>query len=273
MKKKYIYLTLIILVLLIALGFIICSKTKKKEDTDINKIEHVISIRTGNKKIDAVTGSFCYKNACIDKIDFQDFEYDTIPTYYGNKLYIENLDGTIKSVRLFDYSLREPANGINVDFTNDFTNDYIVTPSVSGIFIFIIDASYEGKSIEYYFLADISKISGEEVNVELKIKENTLTNTGLTMIVTNKSDKDLSYGNPFGIEKSDAIYFRTLRPINEMAFNLPAFSLKKNETVELPINWEYGYGKLKGKYRIVKSFHYEENGEIINFIKYLEFEI
>ena len=231
--------------------------------------EHKISIRSNDKIIKSSTGSFCYKSGvCIDKIGFEDFDYDVINTYYGNKLYIDNLDGNIKSIRLYDYSIREYTD-INVEYTNE----YIVTPSVSGIYIFEINSSYEGKNIEYYFLANINEISGEGINVKMDIKENTLNSSGLTMVIKNLSDKDLSYGNPYTIEKYENGYYQTLVPINEVAFTLPAFSLKKNESVELNISWNYGYGKLKGKYRIVKNFDYHENDNIISFNKYLEFEI
>ena len=54
---------------------------------------------------------------------------------------------------------------------------------------------------------------------------------------------------------------------------MPSFGLNKGESKELNINWEYGYGKLKGKYRIVKEFSYKEKGDYISFNKYLEFEI
>ena len=231
--------------------------------------EHKISIRSNDKIIEAATGSFCYKSGmCIDKIDFEDFDYDTISSYYDNKLYIDNLEGNIKSIELFDYSVRKLTN-IKVDFTNE----YIITPNISGIYIFIINASYEEKNIEYYFLADISQISGEEINIKMQIKENTLTDKGLTMIIKNLSDKDLSYGNPYMIEKYENGYYRTLKPINEIAFTLPAFGLNKNDSAELKIDWEYGYGKLKGRYIIVKNFHYNKKDVIVSFNKYLEFEI
>lgn len=239
-----------------------------KVDTYVTA-EHKISIRSNDKIIEASTGSFCYKNgACIDKIDFQDFDYDIVNTYYGNKLYIDNLDGHIKSVELFNYSTRE-----FTDIKPEYTNEYIVTPSVSGPYIFVISAVYENKSINYYFLANISKTSGEEINVKLDIKDGTLTDKGLTMVISNKSNKNISYGNPFMIEKYENGYYKTLKPINEMAFTLPAYGLNKNDSVELNIDWARGYGKLKGKYRIVKSFHYNENDKSIDFVKYLEFEI
>ena len=231
--------------------------------------EHKINIRSNDKMITANTGGFCYKSgACIDKVDFQDFEYDSVMTYYGNKLYIDNLDGNINSVELFNYSIRE--------FTNikvDFTNEYIITPNVSGPYIFVIKASYEGKSIDYYFLSYISKTSGEDINLKMEIKENSLSNVGLTMIIKNLSNRDLQYGNPFSIEKYENGFWVTEPTINDLFFTMPAFSLNKGESKELNINWEYGYGKLKGKYRIVKDFSYKENDDHVKFLKYLEFEI
>ncbi len=267
MKKKILLILAILIVVII--GSIVFFKLRQSPDDDISKIEHRISIRSNDKIIEASTGSFCYKSGgCIDKIDFQDFEYDALSSYYGNKLYIDNLDGNINSIKLFNYSIRE-----FTDTKVEFTNEYIITPSVSGPYIFEVSAIYEGKSIHYYFLVEISKINGEEVNINIDIKDNTLTNKGLTMVISNKSDKDILYGNPFMIEKYENGYWKTLRPINELAFTLPAYELNKKDVVEQNIDWEYGYGKLKGKYRIAKRFHYHEKDEVISFYKYLEFEI
>ena len=231
--------------------------------------EHKISIKSNDKRIEAVTGSFCYKSgSCIDKVDFQDFKYDVIKSYYKNKLYIENLDGAIKGIKLFDYSSKK-----FTDTKVEFTDEYIVTPSISGPFIVKINAIYEGKSIEYYFMMNISKTSGDEVNLKITLKENTLSNVGLTMIVENLSDRDLEYGNPYSIEKYENGFWKNAPTINDLYFTMPAFGLNKGESKELSINWEYGYGKLKGKYRIVKDFSYKENDDYISFNKYLEFEI
>ena len=115
--------------------------------------EHVINIRSNDKIIKAETGSFCYKSGeCIDKIDFQDFNNDIISSYYENKLSIENLDGTIKSVELFDYQTKK-----YIDMTIKYSNDYIITPKINGIYIFKINADYEGKDISYYFMSEIRK--------------------------------------------------------------------------------------------------------------------
>lgn len=115
--------------------------------------EHVINIRSNDKIIKAETGSFCYKSGeCVDKIDFQDFNYDIISSYYENKLSIENLEGTIKSVELFDYQTKK-----YIDMTIKYSNDYIITPKINGIYIFKINADYEGKDISYYFMSEIRK--------------------------------------------------------------------------------------------------------------------
>ena len=115
--------------------------------------EHVINIRSNDKIIKAETGSFCYKSGeCVDKIDFQDFNYDIISSYYENKLSIENLDGMIKSVELFDYQTKK-----YIDMTIKYTNDYIITPKINGMYIFKINADYEGKDISYYFMSEIRK--------------------------------------------------------------------------------------------------------------------
>lgn len=269
MKKKSIFLIVGIVLVAMILGVVLYCNIKSDTELDISKIEHIISIRTNDKKIEASTGSFCYKNgSCIDKTRFQNFRYDVIKSNYNNKLYIENLDGTIKSIELFDYSSKT-----FIDTKVEFTNEYIITPSISGIFIFKINAIYEGKSIEYYFMTNISKTSGEEINLKIEIKENTLTNVGLTMIVENLSDRDLEYGNPYSIEKYEDGYWKSAPTINDLYFTMPAFGLNKGESKELNINWEYGYGKLKGKYRIVKEFSYKENDDYVSFNKYLEFEI
>ena len=115
--------------------------------------EHVINIRSNDKIIKAETGSFCYKSGeCVDKIDFQDFNYDIISSYYENKLSIENLDGMIKSVELFDYQTKK-----YIDMTIKYSNDYIITPKVNGMYIFKINADYEGKDISYYFMSEFRK--------------------------------------------------------------------------------------------------------------------
>lgn len=130
------------------------------------------------------------------------------------------------------------------------------------------------KNSKYKF--DVGKESNVQISqngVSLSIKDGTLKNTGATLILTNNSDKDFQYGNPYEIEiKKDGKWYKINVQLN---FTLPAFSLKANETKEFEIDWEYGYGKLaKGTYRIIKSIDYEkEEGNFETFNVATEFTI
>ena len=123
---------------------------------------------------------------------------------------------------------------------------------------------------------DIGKESNIEIvekGVSLTVKDNTLTETGATLILKNDSDVDVEYGNPYEMEiKKDGEWHK----INvELNFTLPAFILKSKETKELELNWENGYGKLaSGDYRIIKSIDVEKSdGTFDTFYVSAEFTI
>ena len=107
---------------------------------------------------------------------------------------------------------------------------------------------------------DIGEISDIEVStnndISMSIKEGTLTNKGATIIITNNSDKNFIYGNPYEIEiKKDGKWHKI---DVKLIFNEPAIILKSKESNEIKINWNDGYGKLaSGTYRIIKSVSYE----------------
>lgn len=123
---------------------------------------------------------------------------------------------------------------------------------------------------------DIGKESNIEIvekAVSLTVKENTLTETGATLILKNDSDVDVEYGNPYEMEiKKDGKWHK----INvELNFTLPAYVLKAKETKEWEFSWEEGYGKLaSGDYRIIKSIDVEqEDGTFDTFYVSAEFTI
>lgn len=110
-------------------------------------------------------------------------------------------------------------------------------------------------------------------DVGMSIKDGTLTNTGATLILSNNSDKDFSYGNPYEIEVKKNNEWHKINA--ELDFTLPAFILLSKETKEIEIDWKYGYGKLaKGTYRIIKGIDYEyEEGKYETFNVAVEFNI
>ena len=116
-----------------------------------------------------------------------------------------------------------------------------------------------GKSKNEFDIGNKSDIKITQNDVTMTIKEGTLTNKSATLVLTNNSDKNFEYGNPYEIEvKKDGEWHK----INvELYFTLPAFQLSAKESKEIELDWENGYGKLsEGTYRIIKEidFKYEE---------------
>ncbi len=139
--------------------------------------------------------------------------------------------------------------------------------------VFVIGLTGCGKTKNEFNIGDKSDIIISESDVTMSIKDGTLTNTGATIILTNNSNRDFQYGNPYEIEiKKDGEWHKINVKLN---FTLPSFGLKAKETKELKLNWENGYGKLaSGNYRIVKSIDYEsEKGKYESFNVTAEFNI
>ena len=89
--------------------------------------------------------------------------------------------------------------------------------------------------------------------VSIKIKEGTLTNTGATIIITDTTDKNYSYGEPYRIDKKENGKWKEApKVIDDAFFNRPAYHPDENNEIIRKINWEWIYGKLKpGTYRFV----------------------
>ena len=98
--------------------------------------------------------------------------------------------------------------------------------------------------------------------VSMSIKEGTLTNKGVTVIITDTSNRDNIYGTPYRIDKYiDGGYKKLDTIIEDYAWTMQGYSVDENKTLEFKVNWENLYGKLKkGKYRIVKDTSYAGEG-------------
>ena len=130
-----------------------------------------------------------------------------------------------------------------------------------------------GKSKNEFDIGNKSDIKVSQKDVIMTIKDGTLTNKSATLVLTNISDKNFYYGNPYEIEiKKDGEWHK----INvELYFDMPAFQLSSKESKEIELDWENGYGKLaKGTYRIIKGIDYEyEEGKYETFNVAVEFNI
>lgn len=108
-------------------------------------------------------------------------------------------------------------------------------------------------------LGSKSKLDIKDDQVSMKVKEDTLTSSSATFIITNHTDGSFSYGEPYHLEKKVDGTWYILEPDEELNFILPAYQLDAHLSIEKNYNWEYGYGKLdKGDYRLVISVFNEK---------------
>ena len=147
----------------------------------------------------------------------------------------------------------------------------IFTILMCGVMVFVMTGC--GKQKNELDIGNKSNIKISQNDVIMTIKEGTLTNKSATLVLTNNSDKNFQYGNPYEIEiKKDGEWHK----INvELNFDIPAFQLPSKESKEIELNWENGYGNLAtGTYRIIKGIDYEyEEGKYKSFNIAVEFTI
>lgn len=118
-----------------------------------------------------------------------------------------------------------------------------------------------------------SNIKALKNDVIMTIKDGTLTNKSVTIVLINNSDKKIQYGSSYEIEikKNDEWH-----KINaELNFTLQLFILESKKKNEFKLNFEEGYGKLpSGTYRVIKKIDKEkEDGLFDSFYVSTEFTI
>ena len=117
--------------------------------------------------------------------------------------------------------------------------------------------------------------------VDVSVKEGSLSPSGLTLLLKLREDYDITYGEPFWIEKynnkTSSFERMEVNEENNCAFILPAYHLEYKKEREIKQDWSCMYGNLKkGLYRIVKNVHYESDTPISeddNYYIWAEFEI
>ena len=118
-----------------------------------------------------------------------------------------------------------------------------------------------------------SNINVSQNDVIMTIKDGTLTNKSVTLILTNNSDRKIQYGSPYEIEiKKNGEWYKINAKLN---FTLPLFILESKEKNEFKRDFEEGYGKLpSGTYRVIKKIDKEkEDGLFDSFYVSTEFTI
>ena len=118
-----------------------------------------------------------------------------------------------------------------------------------------------------------SNVKALKNDVIMTIKDGTLTNKRVTLILTNNSDKKIQYGSSYEIEiKKNDEWHKINAKLN---FTLQLFILESKEKNEFELNFEDGYGKLpSGTYRVIKKIDKEkEDGVFDSFYVAAEFTI
>ena len=105
----------------------------------------------------------------------------------------------------------------------------------------------------------------EEVNtlegVEITVDESLDASTGITYTLSNQSDKDLNYGQDYGLQKEKNGKWYDVEPENPVAITMELLWLPAGNTDTLELSWESSYGELPaGHYRILKNVSDNENG-------------
>lgn len=111
-------------------------------------------------------------------------------------------------------------------------------------------------------LGEESKYEVIENKVVISVKKDSLTKTGLTILMNNKTENKYNYGAVYHLEKKSGKKWYIVKPINEMTFTMMAYEILPGESKEIKFDWKYGYGELpKGKYRIVKTIYDLDNSD------------
>lgn len=117
-----------------------------------------------------------------------------------------------------------------------------------------------GKSKNEFDVGSKSDIKVSQSDISLSVKDGTLKNTGVTLILKNDSNKLLRYDEVYKIEIKQNNEWHKINA--ELYFNEPLWGVEQNKSQELELKWESGYGKLaKGEYRIIKEVYFENESE------------
>ena len=136
--------------------------------------------------------------------------------------------------------------------------------------------------VMYFVISNVNtemELVEEEIleNVTMTIKEGTLTKTGATVIITDISGDDNTYGEFFRIDKKENNKWKKLDVVvkGNYGFHMVGYEVNEDNILEMKIDWNWLYGELDaGEYRLVKSASVSKNNSYLGekYI-YVEFSI
>ena len=128
---------------------------------------------------------------------------------------------------------------------------------------------------------DMRPTEHEKVNdlegITMTVIEDTVSPTGLTVILENSSQKECIYSESFLLEEriNDQWYQVPVVIEGDYGFDDIAYPLNLGDKGEWQVNWEWLYGSLdKGEYRIIKDIlNFKEDGEFDTHYLSAEFTV
>ncbi len=110
---------------------------------------------------------------------------------------------------------------------------------------------------ESYKDTEEKNIQDKYSKISISIKENTLTPTSATVIISDINEPRNTYGEWFRIDKKTDGFWEELKPIdNNYGFNDIGLIVGEDNKLEINTDWSKIYGKLeKGEYRLVKDIY------------------
>jgi len=128
---------------------------------------------------------------------------------------------------------------------------------------------------------DMKPTEHEKVNdlegITMTVIEDTVSPTGLTVILENSSQKECIYSESFLLEEriNDQWYQVPVVIEGDYGFDDIAYPLNLGDKGEWQVNWEWLYGSLdKGEYRIIKDIlNFKEDGEFDTHYLSAEFTV
>jgi len=128
----------------------------------------------------------------------------------------------------------------------------------------VVDEANEYNMVLYYnneyVLFKTVNLTKSIDNINISIKEGTLTKNSANIIITDNNKEPYHYGEWFRIDKKENGEWKKLNVIDEhYAFNDIAWGVGKNGKLERKHDWSKLYGELTGgEYRLVKDVY--DNG-------------
>lgn len=134
---------------------------------------------------------------------------------------------------------------------------------VNIIILFIVVIGYQHKELNHTMNTNRATTMKNTIVIEkfnndiatLAIKKNSLSNIGLTLIITNKVEETLSFSDAYYLESYEDKHWQRLSEGENYATSMPPnYHLPSKKKMEIIYNWSERYGVLKkGKYRLVKD--------------------